>query len=126
MTADGRKLDRAHVQFILRPIAKLFEAVIGEKKDVYEKMLTSLKVEIPKDAKELVGKPLLKRIMQTWLPAADALMLMIVNHLPSPRIAQKYRVGNLYAGPADDDMAMAIADALMLMIVNHLPSPRIA
>ena len=53
VTADGRKLDRAHVQFILRPIAKLFEAFIGEKKDVYEKMLTSLKVEIPKDAKEL-------------------------------------------------------------------------
>jgi elongation factor 2 len=109
MTADGRKLDRAHVQFILRPIAKLFEAVIGEKKDVYEKMLTSLKVEIPKDAKELVGKPLLKRIMQTWLPAADALMLMIVNHLPSPRVAQKYRVGNLYSGPIDDEMAQAIA-----------------
>lgn len=43
-----------------------------------------------------VGKPLMKRIMQTWLPASEALLEMMIWHLPSPAIAQKYRVENLY------------------------------
>jgi len=74
----------------LKPISKLVEAVMNEKTDVYNKMLKSLGVKIPKDANELSGKPLLKRIMQAWLPAADALMEMLVNHLPSPAVAQAY------------------------------------
>jgi elongation factor 2 len=120
----GKKLERAFCQFILSPIQKLFDAVMNDKKDVYTKMLTSLKITIPKDAVELTGKPLLKRIMQTWLPAADALMLMIVNHLPSPKIAQKYRVGNLYSGPLDDEVGVAISkcepDAGLVMYVSKM------
>ncbi len=46
--------------------------------------------------KELVGKPLMKRIMQTWLPAHEALLEMMIYHLPSPATAQKYRVDTLY------------------------------
>lgn len=125
--ADGKKLPRAFCQFILTPIAMLFDAVISEKTAAYTKMLKGLKIEIPKDAKELTGKPLLKRIMQTWLPAADALLLMIVNHLPSPKVAQKYRVGNLYSGPMDDETAMGIAacDAkaeLMMYVSKMVPT----
>ncbi len=43
-----------------------------------------------------VGKPLMKRIMQAWLPAHEALLEMMIWHLPSPATAQKYRVENLY------------------------------
>lgn len=107
--ASGKKLPRAFCQFILTPIQMLIDAVINGKEAIFTKMLAGLQVEIPKDAKELVGKPLLKRIMQTWLPASDALLLMIVNHLPSPKVAQKYRVGNLYSGPLDDECGQAIA-----------------
>jgi len=121
---DGKKLPRAFCQFILTPIAMLFDAIITEKVAVYTKMLKGLKIEIPKDAKELTGKPLLKRVMQTWLPAADALLLMIVNHLPSPKVAQRYRVGNLYSGPADDETGQAIidckADAGVVMYVSKM------
>merc|ERR1711957_627965 len=121
---DGKKLPRAFCQFILTPIAMLFDAIISEKVAVYTKMLKGLKIEIPKDAKELTGKPLLKRVMQTWLPAADALLLMIVNHLPSPKVAQRYRVGNLYSGPADDETGQAIidckADAGVVMYVSKM------
>ena len=67
----------------------LFTAVLEDKKSVYENMLTKLNVTIPKDARDLTGKPLLKRIMQEWLPAAVALLHMIINHLPSPVTAQK-------------------------------------
>lgn len=49
-----------------------------------------------REDKELVGKPLMKRIMQTWLPAHEALLEMMIYHLPSPATAQKYRVDTLY------------------------------
>jgi len=100
---------------------------MNEKKDVYTKMLKKLQVEIPKDAKELVGKPLLKRVMQTWLPAAETLLQMIVNHLPSPKTAQAYRAENLYSGPIDDEAGVAIqkCDAkgpLMMYISKMVPT----
>jgi elongation factor 2 len=45
---------------------------------------------------------------QTWLPASEALLEMIIYHLPSPAFAQKYRVDTLYEGPLDDTYATAI------------------
>merc|ERR1711935_1052559 len=56
----------------------------------------------------LVGKQLLKRVMQKWLPAGDTVLEMIVLNLPSPVVAQKYRCENLYDGPLDDSTATAI------------------
>ena len=52
---------------------------------------------------------------------------MIVNHLPSPRTAQKYRVGNLYSGPIDDEIGQAIADCnadskLMMYVSKMVPT----
>jgi elongation factor 2 len=125
--AKGKRLDRAFCMFILSPIEMLFDAIMNDKKDVYTKMLTKLNITIPKDAKELTGKPLLKRVMQTWLPAAETLLQMIVNHLPSPKIAQAYRAENLYAGPIDDEAGVAIAkcDAkgpLMMYISKMVPT----
>ena len=35
---------------------------------------------------------------QGWLPAAEALLEMMIWHLPSPAQAQKYRVDVLYEG----------------------------
>lgn len=120
-------LERNFVLFILKPMQKLIAAVMNGKEDVYKKMLTSLGVKIPKDAVELVGKPLLKRIMQAWLPASAALMEMLVNHLPAPSVAQAYRIENLYAGPIDDDCAKAVRNCdpkgpLMMYISKMVPT----
>lgn len=123
--ANGLK--RAFVQFILEPIEQLFDAVMNEKKKKIEKMLKALGVVLKKDDKELVGKPLLKRIMQKWLPAADALMEMMVVHLPSPKRAQKYRLAVLYEGPLDDAAALAIQECsgdteLMMYVSKMVPT----
>ena len=56
------------------------------------------------------GKPLLKKVMQKWLPAGDTLLQMISIHLPSPVTAQKYRMELLYKGPHDDPCARGIAN----------------
>ena len=42
------------------------------------------------------GKKLLRHVMSNWLNAADAIVEMIVLHLPSPDIAMKYRTELLY------------------------------
>ncbi len=47
-------------------------------------------------------------VLQAWLPASEALLEMMIWHLPSPDRAQKYRVENLYEGPLDDKYATAI------------------
>jgi elongation factor 2 len=102
------KLERAFCQFIATPITTLFEAIMSEKHGKVKKMLKAIGVELKNDEKELVGKQLLKRVMQKWLPAGDTVLEMIVLHLPSPAVAQKYRVDTLYNGPLDDATATAI------------------
>lgn len=77
--------------------------------------------------KELAGKPLMKRIMQSWLPAQNALLEMMIYHLPSPATAQKYRAETLYEGPMDDAYASAIINCdsegpLMLYVSKMIPS----
>jgi elongation factor 2 len=124
---SGSENERGFCKFVLAPINTLIESVMNEKVDVYTSMLEKLNVKIPKDAKDFLGKPLLKRIMQTWLPAADALLSMIVNHLPSPSIAQRYRVENLYSGPLDDEVGKGIANCdpkapLMLYVSKMVPT----
>jgi elongation factor 2 len=104
---DG-SLERAFCQFIATPLTTLFEAIMAEKHKKVEKMLKAIGVELKSDEKELVGKQLLKRVMQKWLPAGDTVLEMIVLHLPSPAKAQKYRVDTLYNGPLDDVTATAI------------------
>jgi elongation factor 2 len=81
---------------------------MNEKHGKVNKMLKAIGVELKTDEKELVGKQLLKRVMQKWLPAGDAVLEMIVLHLPSPVKAQAYRVDTLYDGPLDDATATAI------------------
>jgi elongation factor 2 len=121
----GGKLKRAFCQFIMDPVVKMFDAIINEKVQKYNKMMKAVGVTLKGDDKELVGKPLLKRTMQLWLPASDAVLEMIVVHLPSPRAAQQYRVATLYDGPLDDACANAIRtcqvkDAPLCMYISKM------
>merc|ERR1719367_1469015 len=102
-------------------------AIMDEQKDKYEKMMGTLGIALKGDEKQLTGKPLMKRAMQVWINAADTLLAMIVTKLPSPRMAQKYRVENLYEGPMDDAAANAIrsCDAsgpLMMYVSKMVPT----
>jgi elongation factor 2 len=104
----GGNLERAFCQFIASPISGLFEAIMSDKAKKVEKMLKAINLELKGDDKALVGKALLKRVMQKWLPAGETILEMIVLHLPSPAKAQAYRVDILYDGPLDDKTATAI------------------
>ena len=123
---NNGKLKRAFCQFIMDPICKMFDAIMNDKKLKIEKMMKAAGVTLKTDEKDLVGKPLLKRVMQKWLPVGDAILQMIVVHLPSPVAAQRYRVETLYDGPLDDAAAEAIRtcdttpDCPLMMYVSKM------
>lgn len=104
------EVKRGFAIFVMEPICKIFDATMNGKNDVLEKILTSLNIELNSEEKKLRDKPLMKAVMQKFLPAGDTLMKMIVTHLPSPRKAASYRYELLYNGPLDDKYALAIRD----------------
>jgi elongation factor 2 len=120
-------LERAFNQFILDPIFKIFAAVMNFKKDEIPTLLEKLSIKLSAEDKEKEGKALLKIVMRTFLPAADALMEMMILHLPSPVTAQKYRAETLYEGPPDDEACMGIRNCdpkapLMLYVSKMVPT----
>merc|ERR1711865_1340711 len=120
-------LPRAFCQFIMGPITQLMRAIMNEDKEKYEKMMTTLGIVLKGDDRALTSKPLMKRTMQIWINAADTLLSMIVTKLPSPVIAQKYRVENLYEGPMDDTAANAMRACdpkgpLMMYVSKMVPT----
>ena len=125
--ADGNKLERAFNMFVLDPIYRIFNSVMNFKKDEIPTLLEKLEIKLSGDEKDLEGKALLKVVMRKFLPAADALLEMMVIHLPSPLTAQRYRVESLYEGPMDDEAAIGIRDCdpkgpLMLYVSKMVPT----
>lgn len=125
--ADGKTLERAFNMFVLDPIFRLFAAIMNFKKDQIPVLLEKLEIVLKGDEKELEGKALLKVVMRKFLPAADALLEMIVLHLPSPVTAQAYRAETLYEGPSDDAFCTAIKNCdpkadLMLYVSKMVPT----
>ncbi|KAF0269331.1 hypothetical protein FOG51_02929 [Hanseniaspora uvarum] len=125
--ADGKPLERAFNMFILDPIFRLFSAIMNFKKEETTSLLEKLEIVLKGDEKELEGKALLKVVMRKFLPAADAMLEMIVIHLPSPVTAQNYRAEQLYEGPSDDEACLGIkkcdpAAGLMLYVSKMVPT----
>lgn len=128
---DGTKLKRGFVQYVLEPIYKVLGICMENNFDELEKFNEKLDIDFKlKQAEKetMQGKDLMKRFMKRWLPAADAMLELILVHLPSPLIAQRYRVRNLYEGPLDDEAAIAIRECdsnghLMIYISKMIPDP---
>merc|ERR1719283_219118 len=118
---------RGFCMFVLDPIYKLFKSIMDFQKDKTHQLLTKLGIKLDGDEKSLEGKPLLKVVMRKWLPAGDALLMMIAIHLPSPVTAQKYRMEMLYEGPHDDECALGIKNCnpeapLMMYVSKMVPT----
>lgn len=105
----------------------MFRYVLTDEKKKYSKLLAKLDIKLTPDDEAESGKKLLKVIMQKFLPAAHALLEMIIMHLPSPVVAQKYRAETLYMGPKDDECYKAITECkkegpLVLYISKMVPT----
>merc|ERR1712112_241220 len=126
---------RSFCMYVLDPIYMVFDAIMNFKKEQTEKLLgklTTAQGKLVKDVlkheeKEMEGKPLMKAVMRNWLPAGEAMFMMICIHLQSPVTAQKYRAEMLYEGPNDDEAAMAMKTCnpngpLMMYISKMVPT----
>ncbi|CAK9019490.1 Elongation factor 2 (EF-2) [Durusdinium trenchii] len=121
-------LQRGFCQYIMNPINQLIRAIVDKDSERYEKMMERLGIVLKGEEKTLTGKQLMKHVMQNWINAGDSLVSMIVN-LPSPKVAQRYRVENLYDGPMDDDAAMGIRNCnpqgpLMMYVSKMVPADK--
>jgi len=120
---------RSFCMYVLDPIYKIFDVIMNFKKDETDKLLDKLDIKgkMKHEDLKLEGKPLMKVVMRTWLPAGEAMFQMIVIHLPSPVTAQKYRAEMLYEGPLDDECAVAMKNCdpnghLMMYISKMVPT----
>jgi len=118
---------RGFTMFVLDPIYKMFDAVMNFKKETYEKLLEKLNIKLSVEDRELEAKPLIKKIMQKWLPAGETMLQLITIHLPSPVTAQRYRAEMLYEGPQDDEAFLGIKNCdpngpLMMYVSKMVPS----
>jgi elongation factor 2 len=104
---------------------------MNQKKAEIPILLEKLSIKLSSEDMQKESKALLKVVMRAFLPAADALMEMMILHLPSPITAQKYRAGTLYEGPSDDEACIGIRDCdprapLMLYVSKMVRSQYIS
>jgi elongation factor 2 len=124
---DSSGGSRAFCEFIIKPIKKIIDLAMCDDVDGLSKLLSGLDIKLSTEEKELRQKPLMKRVLQKFLPADQALLEMMILHLPSPGVAQKYRAELLYQGPFDDAACNGIRSCdpngpLMLYISKMVPA----
>mgnify|MGYP003587639116 CR=1 FL=1 len=127
VSKDGEVLKRGFVHFILDPLLKICKACLNNENEVLNKLLDVLSIKLDPTERELTNKALLRAVLKKWIEASDALMEMMVLHLPSPKAAQKYRYNYLYEGPVDDACAIAMRDCdssgpLMMYVSKMVPT----
>ena len=124
---EDETVQRAFCLYIMEPLMKLANTVSSGKKEVYEPLLKKLGIKLEADEKELQGRKLVRKVMQKWIDASKALIEMIILHLPSPKVSQKYRTIYLYQGPMDDECAKAMIECdpegpVMMFVSKMIPT----
>lgn len=119
---------RGFTFFCLNPIMQVVNTILEEDGEKVARMLDSMNIKLGDKEKDLIGKKLLKPVMQKFLPNADGILEMIIKNLPSPVQAQSYRVDHLYTGPKDDVFYNAIKNCdpngpLVMYISKLFPAP---
>ncbi|KAL3881176.1 hypothetical protein ACJMK2_027633 [Sinanodonta woodiana] len=125
--AQEKGYERGFNKFVLEPLIQMLKATMANETDKVEKMVAKLEIKVSQEDMEQEGKHLMRKVMKKWMPVADAMLDMIIGHLPSPLVAQKYRTEILYEGPLDDPAATAMKACdsngpLMLYVSKMVPS----
>lgn len=127
LVVGGKPLERAFVSFIMAPIIRVARACMEGDGESVQPVLKSIGIKIAGEEMNLLGKHLLKLVMSRWINAAETILEMMVLHLPSPKVAQKYRAPYLYEGPIDDPCGKAISECdpkgpLMMYVSKMVPT----
>lgn len=94
----GRNLKPIFVQLVLEPIWQAYNATVGvngERGDpaLLEKITKSLSISLPAHiARSRDPKAILQSVFASWLPLSTALLVSVIEYLPSPPSAQATRL----------------------------------
>ncbi|KIV87820.1 hypothetical protein PV11_03340 [Exophiala sideris] len=94
----GRSLKPIFVQLVLEPIWQAYDATIGVSSGrgdpaLLEKITKSLSINLPAHiARSRDSKAILQAVFSSWLPLSTALLVSVIECLPSPPSAQATRL----------------------------------
>nr|KAJ3423316.1 Cytoplasmic GTPase/eEF2-like protein (ribosomal biogenesis) [Polyrhizophydium stewartii] len=90
----GRALKPLFVQFVLENIWAVYQAALIEPdRDKVEKIVKALGIKVlPRDLKTKDLRSLTQTLMSQWLPLSRSVLMAVVQHVPSPVVAQAKRL----------------------------------
>lgn len=96
----NRPLKPLFVSLILENIWKIYENVIMSKNvEIIEKITKTLNINVlPRDLRSKDDKQLLRKIMSQWLSVSTAVLLTVIEKLPSPLDSQGERLDTIISG----------------------------
>ncbi|CAR29287.1 ZYRO0G05148p [Zygosaccharomyces rouxii] len=99
----GRSLKPLFVSLILDNIWKIYENVtVSKNLEVIEKITKTLGINVlPRDLSSKDDKQLLRKIMSQWLPVSTAILLTVIEKLPSPLQSQADRLDTILPNTQD-------------------------
>ncbi|ODV96939.1 hypothetical protein PACTADRAFT_48729 [Pachysolen tannophilus NRRL Y-2460] len=121
----GRSLKPLFVSFVLDNIWTVYEnALINKNLEKLEKIIQSLNLKISqRDLKSRDTKYLLQSIFGQWLPVSTAVLITIIEKLPSPLESQKSRIPTiLNTAPGSELINEDLKQAMLACDRNGLTS----
>lgn len=115
----GRSLKPMFVQLVLEQVWAVYEATIGGPNNrgdqaLLEKIAKGLNITIPAHVmRSRDPKALLTAVFGAWLPLSTAMLVSVIEGLPSPQAAQEARMPSLLeASPGAGHIDDAVKDAM--------------
>ncbi|SPJ73041.1 probable translation elongation factor eEF4 [Fusarium torulosum] len=116
----GRNLKPLFVQLVLEPVWTVYQATVGGDngqgdRDLLDKVTKSLNIKItPHMLKSRDQKLLMTTVFANWLPLSTALLVSVIESLPSPPTAQAARLPELIEeSPGSEHIDQAIKDSMI-------------
>lgn len=116
----GRALKPMFVQLVLENIWAVYEATMGGQNNkgdpaLLEKITKGLNINIPAHIlRSRDPKAILTAVFSSWLPLSTALLVSVIEVLPSPQTAQEARMPALIeASPGSDHVDPKIKDSMV-------------
>ncbi|KAL2357579.1 P-loop containing nucleoside triphosphate hydrolase protein [Cryomyces antarcticus] len=115
----GRNLKPMFVQLVLDSIWAVYEATTGGPNGkgepaLVEKIMKSLNITLPPHIlRSRDPRALLTSLFAAWLPLSTAVLVSVIEHLPSPPVAQAARIPDMIkASPGADHIDPRVRDAM--------------
>ncbi|KAL2682615.1 hypothetical protein Neosp_007067 [[Neocosmospora] mangrovei] len=116
----GRNLKPLFVQLVLEPVWTVYQATVGGDngtgdRELLEKVTKSLNIKLtPHLLKSRDQRLLMTTVFASWLPLSTALLVSVIESLPSPAAAQAERLPELLEeSPGSEHIDKSIKDAMV-------------